>query len=261
MALHPVQNVAVTRPSSLAADGVAFVRTCAVWTFSITFWTLYLTVEVLTLRQLPDRWFVGCVRWWAARALWLVGARLDFPLEDPMVEPEARVLICNHQSGLDLLWGGLICPARPLAIGKKELIWIPLVNVLWWALRFIRIDRSNTAKALEALEGVAEEVRTNRRTLILAPEGTRTRDGRIGPFKKGAFQIARKAGVKIHPVVVHGPFACMPRGSFLMRGGSMRLRYLEPVDVSGWKDEDLEAQIEKVRLRMIEVLVALGGRP
>src|SRR5438045_2980400 len=128
MALHPVPNVAVS-----------FARTCAVWIFSIAFWTLYLVLEIVTLRLLADRLFVGSARWWATWSLWLVGAKLDFPHEDPMIEPEARILICNHQSGLDLLWGGLICPARPLAIGKKELIWIPLVNVLWWSLRFIRI--------------------------------------------------------------------------------------------------------------------------
>ncbi|MCC7441743.1 MAG: 1-acyl-sn-glycerol-3-phosphate acyltransferase [Bdellovibrionales bacterium] len=239
----------------------AVVGTIAVWVFAAIFWSGFLSLYLLALRQLPDRWFVWASRFWASASLRLIGIRLEVNRPNPWDEAAPRVIICNHQSGLDLIWGAGMCPARVLAIGKKEVIWVPIVNVIWWAFRFIRIDRGNTAKALEALQGVSERVVAEKRSLILAPEGTRTRNGRFAPFKKGAFQIARRGDIPIHPVVVQGAFELMPRGSWLMRPGTIRMRYMEPVRGTGaWTDAELEERIGQLHSEMVRVFVELGGK-
>jgi putative phosphoserine phosphatase/1-acylglycerol-3-phosphate O-acyltransferase len=122
---------------------------------------------------------------------------------------------------------------------------------VWWLLDFIRIDRANHARAIAALEGVPGLLVRERRTLFVAPEGTRTRDGSILRFKKGAFHIARQAGVPVCPVVVAGAFELLPRGHLLPRRGVIRLSYLEPVSSAGVTHETEGAWIEDIRSKMV----------
>ncbi len=95
---------------------------------------------------------------------------------------------------------------------KKELTRVPIWG---WALRyghFIMIDRSNPRDAMASIERAVQSIRSGH-SVILFPEGTRTRDGKLQPFKRGAFSLAVKAGVPVVPVTINNTFGIMPKGS------------------------------------------------
>lgn len=229
----------------------ALPRFVLVWVFTAIFWALLLGTYLLTLRLLPDAWLTHAIRFWGRAVLGILGIRLTLvnpmPWADPVRGRVPRVVVCNHQSALDLVWGAVICPPGVLAIGKREVLYIPVLNVIWWALRFIRIDRSNTQDAVARLQGVADAILSDDRTLVIAPEGTRSPDGQVLPFKKGAFHIAVQAQVPITPIVIHGAYELCPKTRLLAAAGELRLKFLPEVPTAGLTADDVDrlaAQVE-----------------
>jgi len=242
---------------------IMFFRACAAWIFIAVYWIVVLIIHLATLRGIPDEWLAPMIRFWARTVLWIVGIKLESVNESTLQGRAPRVVIVNHQSALELVWGAAIIPPGFLAIGKKEIIYVPVMNLIWWGLRLIRIDRSNHIKAVAALSGVAQEIARNKRSLFVAPEGTRSRNGEIGPFKKGAFRIALEAGASIHPVVVSGAYDLLPRGRFVPRKGTLRIRFLPPVSPQSSRSPDGSVSsefIEKVRSDMIACEKELRSR-
>lgn len=224
------------------------------WFFLIVYWGAVLILHLLTLKRLPPHWMVAIIRYWGRSSLRLLNIQLELVTPSTVTTQSPRVIVTNHQSALDLLWGAAICPPAPLAIGKQEVIYVPVLNLIWWALDFVLIDRSNRTTAIQALNRAGQKIVKGQRSLFIAPEGTRTPDGTILPFKKGAFHIARQAGVPIHPVVVSGAFELMSKKSFVPQPGVIRLNFLPPVsaqDVGSAADED--ELIERIRGEMIRV--------
>lgn len=220
----------------------------------LVYWSAVLTLHLLTLKRLPTEWMAAIIRFWGKTSLWLLGIRLELTNSSTLITQSPRVIVTNHQSALDLLWGAAICPPAPLAIGKREVIYVPVLNLIWWVLDFVRIDRTNRNTSIEALNRAGCKIVEGRRSLLIAPEGTRTPDGAILPFKKGAFHIARRAGVPIHPVVVSGAFELMSKKSLIPRPGVIRLRFLPPVSAQEVHAAASENElIEQIRDEMIRV--------
>ncbi|KAF0892505.1 hypothetical protein E2562_016811 [Oryza meyeriana var. granulata] len=94
------------------------------------------------------------------------------------------IFICNHASPLDIFIVMWLAPTDTVGIAKKEIIWYPLFGQLYVLANHLRIDRSNPAAALESMKEVARAVTKNNLSLILFPEGTRSKTGRLLPFKK-----------------------------------------------------------------------------
>lgn len=224
------------------------------WIFMLLYWSAVLTLHLLTLRRLPSRWMAEIIRFWGRASLRILGIRLELINESTVDSQCPRVVVTNHQSALDLLWGAAICPPAPLAIGKREVIFVPVLNLIWWLLDFVRIDRNNRVTSIETLNRAGLKLVQGRRSLVIAPEGTRTPDGTILPFKKGAFHIARRAGVPIHPIVVSGAFELMSKKSLIPRPGVIRLSFLQPVSAQEVRAAAGENElIERVRGEMIRV--------
>ncbi|MES1210501.1 MAG: lysophospholipid acyltransferase family protein, partial [Pseudomonadota bacterium] len=91
-------------------------------------------------------------------------------------------------------------------------------------------------------------------SVVIFPEGTRTRDGRLNVFKKGGFHLALDSGADIVPVAIHGSRALMPRGSALIRAGTVRVEIGAPVSVAGLAASDREALANRVRATIAEML-------
>jgi 1-acyl-sn-glycerol-3-phosphate acyltransferase len=228
------------------------IRILIVWVLSAVYWPILLAFYVITLRRLPEAWRTGSIRLWGRATAFLLGVRVELETPYPFTDARPRVLVINHQSALDVVWGAMICPPAPLVIGKKEVIYIPLLNLVWWAFGFIHVDRKNSLKALRALQGVAQAIRASR-SLIIAPEGTRSPDGLFLPFKKGAFHLSMQSGAPVFPIVVCGAYELMPKKAFTARPGVIRLRFLSPENPPS-SEEDLDAWVVAVRGRMIAAL-------
>ena len=217
------------------------------------FFLLSLPVMLVTRSGDFPMWLAR--RAWAPLCLWVTGCQR---LVERLPElPDGPVIFAsNHESALDILVLIEKLPRTVRFIAKRELFLIP---VFGWYLRLgghISVDRRNTPRAVQSLRAAAAVVRAGT-SLIVFPEGTRSRDRRIQPFKKGPFALALEAGVPVVPVAVSGSAAATPRGLVAVWPGTIRMAAGEPIDPARYPDRlDL---LEVVRQRIIELHRGLGG--
>jgi len=143
---------------------------------------------------------------------------------------------------------------------------MPVIGQLMAAAGVIFIDRKNKEKAIEAMQPAVEALK-NGTSLIIFPEGTRSKDYSLGSFKKGAFHLAMQAGVPIVPVIIRNAHDAMPRGSNIFRSVAIDVLVLKPISTKRWKKERLDYQINKIRNMYLKELkqgkfsdVASNGR-
>jgi 1-acyl-sn-glycerol-3-phosphate acyltransferase len=223
-----------------------------------------LTLGPLAIVVLPfersGRWLKRLQRWWGRWILWGAGIELA-PLEGgEHLCPGERVLCAaNHQSLLDIPVLFAVLPVPIVMAAKKELFRIPLFGWMMHAARFPRIDRANPEAAKRALERSAEKLRGTEVSVVLFPEGTRTRDGSLGPFKKGAFFVARDLGLPIAPVAIVGTREALPKGSLRVRGARVTVALGAPVAVRDRSEEERDAVMEELRSRVERLLARTRG--
>ncbi len=198
-------------------------------------------------------------RLWAPALLWVAGARLEVQGAEHLDGSRPTLYASNHQSTIDIpvLFAALDVDLRFVA--KEQLRWVPLVG--WYILMagHILIDRSNRARAIASLDRAAEKIVRRRLSLIVFPEGTRSPDARILPFKHGPFGLALKAGIPVVPVTIEGSAQVMPRRSWHVRPGLIRVRIGAPLDVRGFNVNDRAGLAQLTRAAVVEGSLALGG--
>ncbi|HWP66139.1 MAG TPA: lysophospholipid acyltransferase family protein [Candidatus Limnocylindria bacterium] len=154
------------------------------------------------------------------------------------------VLTPNHQSHLDILTLLGFLPGRTRFAAKREMWRHPIVAAVLDTLDMVPIDRDNPEVAIAALERTDPTAGS----LVIFPEGTRSRDGRLREFKKGAFVLAIRAGLPVVPVVCRGTRRLMPRGSRLVVvPGPVEIVVEEPIPTTGLGYDDREALAARVR--------------
>jgi 1-acyl-sn-glycerol-3-phosphate acyltransferase len=178
-------------------------------------------------------------RLWARVLLAAAGVQVRYHhLERLRLHP-ACIFIANHQSMVDI-WAMIrVLPAPTRFVAKRELFRIP---VFGWALAAsgcIPIDRRDRAEAIRSLRRAANRIRAGR-PVVLYPEGTRSRDGRLQPFKKGAFHLALAAGVPVVPVAITGSFRVLPPGSLRVTPGPVEVWVEPPIDIARYQPRDHE---------------------
>lgn len=165
------------------------------------------------------------------------------------------VVMPNHVSHLDaaILFGLIPLPFK--AVVKRELYRFPFVHYCLRYAGFIDVDRSDPGRSKAAIARAVESLKEGS-CFIIFPEGTRSRTGELGEFKKGAFVAAIEAGSRILPVAVRGAERLMPRGRFLIHPGAVRVRVLDPVDAAAYSYEDRDRLVAEVRGRIAAALAA-----
>lgn len=182
----------------------------------------------------------------------LAGIQLRVRGEENMWSHRPAVFIFNHQSGADLLIGAKLLRKDATGIAKRELKY-SLMGPLMMAGGMVFIDRGNREKAIAAMEPAVEALK-NGRSLAIAPEGTRSKDYTLGPFKKGAFHMAMQAGVPIVPMVIKNAHDALPKGSFLIRKSIVEVVVLPPIPTTDWQVETLDQHIDDVRNLFLQEL-------
>jgi putative phosphoserine phosphatase/1-acylglycerol-3-phosphate O-acyltransferase len=186
-------------------------------------------------------------------ALTLAGVRLRVSGAGRLRAPRPAVYVFNHRSNLDPLVCSALLGDGFTATGKVEARRDPVGALAGSLLEAVYLDRSDPAAAYAALEGLAERVRSGTSALI-APEGTRVTDAEPGPYKKGAFELARSTRAPIVPIVLRGTDLLMPPGAKAIRSGTVDVAVLEPLASDDWTPSDLEGVAEDVRRRTIATL-------
>jgi putative phosphoserine phosphatase/1-acylglycerol-3-phosphate O-acyltransferase len=187
-------------------------------------------------------------------AMALMGITLDVSGERNLWLHRPAVIIFNHQSNIDPLVLSKLLRRDAAPIGKKELSEMPIVGPVFDFLGMIPIDRSNTESAVKTLAPLAEFMHAEKRSVVIAPEGTRSLSTLPGRFKKGPFRIAMEAGVPIIPVVIHNSSDAQPKGELFAQPTRVIVDILEPIDVSDWTLDDLEERIDDVHDLYLETL-------
>jgi 1-acyl-sn-glycerol-3-phosphate acyltransferase len=163
------------------------------------------------------------------------------------IEPDkSYVYMANHQSNFDIpvLLGYLPVQFRWLA--KAELFKIPVFGRAMLGAGYVKIDRFNRKSAFESINEAARRMKDGVSVMIF-PEGTRSKDGSIRQFKKGGFVMAIKSGVPIIPVVIRGTWPIMAKSSLRINRGDVEMEIAKPIDTSGYSMETKEELMEKVR--------------
>ena len=177
----------------------------------------------------------------------IAGIELDIDGEQHLWSNRPAVFIFNHQSQADTI----IMPAllrRDIAgVGKKEIADVPIIGTLMKLGGTVLIDRENSKSAQEAMAPLVDVMLKEGRSVCIAPEGTRSTSTNLGRFKKGAFHLAMQAGVPIVPVVIHNAIDVAPRGQFIIRPATVKVKVLPPVHTNKWKVRDINKNIQKVR--------------
>jgi 1-acyl-sn-glycerol-3-phosphate acyltransferase len=187
---------------------------------------------------------VGAI--WSRAHLTVAGCRLSSAGRDNVPDNGPCILLCNHASVVDIWAMLLLSPPRTRFVAKDELFRMPFLG---WALRvsgFVPIDRSNRERAVASLKQAAATVEAGQ-SILMFPEGTRSRDGRLLPFKRGAFHLALEAGVPVVPVTILGSFDRIPRTRFRARPGPVEVVFDRPIDVTPYRPADVRGLSDRVR--------------
>ena len=168
------------------------------------------------------------------------------------IPPGVCIFAANHVSNMDPLAFVPAIPRRVAILVKKEVFRIPIFGRAMRMARLLPVDRENREAAAATVETAVKYLKEGL-SFAVYPEGTRSRDGRLLPFKKGTFLIAIRAGVPVVPVSIVGAQDLLRKGEWSVRPGEVIIRFGPPVDVSPYS-EDQRAEL----LARVEELVAAG---
>ncbi len=234
-----------------AANAVQFAFTLA-WTAG---WiALALAVWALSggRRRVPLRMASRC---WAPGLLWGAGARCEVEGAERVDWSRPYVLVANHESVIDICALFRAVPAPLHFLLKQEMRRVPFVGWYARAMGMVFIPRENRRAAADSLRRSAALVRDGA-ILCIFPEGTRSRDGVVAPFRPGAFQTALAAGAEVLPVALAGTGAVLPPdGLFRVRPGTIRVRIGTPIPTAG---RDRQALAGEAREQVLALLARRG---
>lgn len=211
---------------------------------------------ILVLFRFPSRktyWYFS--RIWAKGILFVAGVKVSVKGLENILFDGPKIMISNHQGNFDIPILIAVLPVDFKFIVKKELFKVPFFG---WYLRKredISIDRASGKGARETLNAVAGMV-SKGETVLVFPEGTRSRDGSIGRFKRGGMVLAVDSGAKIVPLAVSGSFNIQKKGSFWMTPSDVSVNIGTPKEVTFTEKESdkLESNLDQLRDIIISLM-------
>lgn len=177
----------------------------------------------------------------------LSGVTLNVIGEHNLWAARPAVFVFNHQSKIDPVIVSKLLYKDFVGVGKKEIAKLPFAEKLMEFGGAVLIDRANSADAVAALKPLVNVIKDEGKSVVMAPEGTRTVSPRLAKFKKGAFHLAMQAGVPIVPIVLHDAIDIAPKGVFVYRPGTVKVEILDPVDTRRWRAETIDRHVADVR--------------
>ena len=180
------------------------------------------------------------------------GQRLKVYGEIPDPKSGPYLYLMNHESLFDHFAIGRHIKHYVTAIAKFEQFKYPLWGHVAKYYGVEPIDRSNTKKAIKSLKKVETEIIKNKISFLIAPEGTRSKDGRLGEFKKGAFHLAKNTGASIVPVIINGAYEAKNINDWRLRPGTIHVYFSDSISENIYKNMSVEELRDYVREIMKE---------
>jgi len=227
----------------------------------VILWTPIVAVfRLFTFKSDPDRYRVGRLQRNSAVLAVRINPFWDFHAVDG-VHPDARrpyLFVANHKSLADVFLLTLL-PWEMKFLSKESVFRIPLLG---WQMRVagdISLSRGDRESARHAIEQLRERLQ-RRLSVVVFPEGTRSQDGSLAPFREGAFRLAIELGVDIVPLAVAGTETALPKHSLVLRRTSASVTVLPPVAVAGLTAADAPRLAERVRADIARAIGAPAPR-
>ncbi len=183
---------------------------------------------------------------WAKIMLLLSGVRVDARISKAIDIRKQYVFAKNHQSYFDILALLKYLPVPFAFVMKEELMEEPLLGKAMDSAGYIGISREDPRRAIHGMNKAKERAGEGY-SLVIFPEGTRSIDGTLGDFKRGAFSLALKAGLDIVPVAISGAYKIVKKGRRFINKGRFYLTVLDPIPIKGTSKKDLKDLVDKVK--------------
>ncbi|MCA1781791.1 MAG: HAD-IB family hydrolase [Dermatophilaceae bacterium] len=186
-------------------------------------------------------------------SLGLAGIQVEVQGEEHLWSHRPAVFIFNHQSQLDLALSSYLLRHGFTGVAKEELKRDPIVGLPFRFAGVAFVDRKGGKDPRKALAPAVKKLHDGI-SIVIAPEGTRSLTPTLGPFKTGAFFLAKEAGVPIVPIVIRNAGELMWRDSYTLKSGTIQVVVQPPIDVSGWKSDEMRERVAEVRQMYADTL-------
>ncbi len=186
-------------------------------------------------------------RVWVKFILWTSRIKVTVEGLENLSLEEKYIFVANHQSHMDIPACVTVIPARLRMLAKKELFRIPIFGWSMWIAGHIRIDRENREKAIGSLDHAVERLKHENISPLVYPEGTRSPDGKIHAFKKGAFVLGIRSKRPIVPVIIIGSRSVLPKNSLILNPGHIHVVIDKPVPTADYEFTDRSKLSKHVR--------------
>jgi len=196
-------------------------------------------------------------RFWAKIILFFSGIPYTINGLENLDTKKNYIFAGNHASGFDILLAFAGLPYWLVSIAKIELRSIPILGWVMRAARHIFVDRSNHDNAIKSLEKAKESLYALPRSVLLFPEGTRTKDGSLGVFKRGGLLLGIQAGIPIVPIAFVGTFDVLEKGSWSLKKLPIELRIGKPITTESFSYETRRDMAERIK-ESVKVLLEEG---
>ena len=190
---------------------------------------------------------------WIAKYFWspfvipLIGAKLKIENSNRIDPKQAYLIMANHNSFIDIPILFKSMPFYTYFIAKKEIKKIPLLGWYVGAYGMIYIDRSDRTKAQTSIARAAKLIEEGKHVIIF-PEGTKSKDGKLGPFKKGGFHLAEQSNVPILPIKIEGARRVWPnKQPFKLGFGTITVKIGEPISIEELATMEFQTRVLHVR--------------
>jgi 1-acyl-sn-glycerol-3-phosphate acyltransferase len=187
-----------------------------------------------------------CAVPWAKVVLWICGVKVDVKGLENVDSEVPRVYATNHQSYFDIFALFACLPVSFRFVLKQELMRIPIFGFAMKSAGHVAVDRTDHRKAVKSMDEAAEKMERGA-SMVIFPEGTRSEDGRLQPFKTGGFRLAMKAGFDVVPVAIINSRHIVPKGSLRINKGTFGLNIGQPISVRDYSKRDVDRLMKRVR--------------
>jgi len=205
-----------------------------------------------------DRWyhrkgdFIHIVsRYFGRSLLWTGGINVQVLGLENLPRDRAVLICANHQSLFDIALLDGFLPLQFRFVVKKELFSLPILGLCLILEHQVKLDRKNRRKGIESIRKASELIKTGRSVAVF-PEGTRSPDGTVKPFRKGSLLIATDSRIPVLPVTISGSYGIMSKGSFRLHSGTVKVIVHPPIETEGLSREEHKTLSEKVRQVIIQ---------
>lgn len=223
-------------------------RTVLTLVVGVTLTLIAAPVVILITKFNPTSPVIERIAYYWSRA-WLLaaGSPIEVRGSENIDKRISYVVVANHLSNLDVMASFLAVPLPIRFLAKKELFSVPILAPAMRAIGIVEVDRAARSAVHEKVNQQAKNLVDTGRSLIIYPEGTRSRDGKLKRFKKGAFTMAVSGQIPVLPVTIHGTREAWPPGPSLVKGAKITVIIDPPISTKGLGKQDVGRLADEAR--------------